>query len=233
MGKFISIVDNHIFFYLFQFFITLPSNSITGKMKKIITFLLLFAALVSMWSCNNDSVQITEPTNEELIRIVPVGRQLSENLLKTLKSELKAAITEGGFENAVEVCNLKAIPLTLMIEDATEKNITIKRTSFKYRNPENAPDNIEKSALEHFQKLIAENKSLPDQYVRKVTQNNVVRYYYFKPLKVESVCLGCHGNPENMDAGLLNRLSRLYPEDKALGYNEGDFRGLISVIIPE
>ena len=200
-------------------------------MKKNL-FLLIIVAMV-LWGCNQNSVKVSEPTNEELIRILPEGNKISADLLNSLKNELKSAISEGGFENAIEVCNLKAIPITEKIKKTSNNNIKIKRTSFKYRNQENAPDDIERSALEHFQNLLTENESLPEHYVQKVTRQSIVHYYYFKPLIVGKVCLGCHGDPENMDARLLNQLSRLYPEDKALGYKEGDFRGLISVIIPE
>ncbi|MCD4730363.1 MAG: DUF3365 domain-containing protein [Bacteroidales bacterium] len=200
-------------------------------MKNIL--LLLLVALSILWSCNQKSVTISEPTNEELIKILPEGNKISSDLLKSLKAELKSAISEGGFEHAIEVCNLKAIPISEKIKKASNKNIKIKRTTFKYRNPQNAPNEIERLALLHFQNLLSGNESLPDHYVQKVTSQDGVHYYYFKPLIVGNVCLGCHGNPENIDTKLLNQISQLYPEDKAMGYKEGDFRGLISVIIPE
>lgn len=200
-------------------------------MKNII--LIFFVILIASWSCTQKNVSIEEPTNEELIRIIPQGNEISTNLMKSLKAELKSAITEGGFENAIDVCKLKAMPVTESIEKNTQDGIKIKRTTFKYRNPENAPDEIESLALEHFQNLISENEIIPDQYVQKVTKQNVVQYYYFKPLKIENVCLGCHGDPENMDSRILNLISQAYPVDKATGYKKGDFRGLISVIIPE
>lgn len=199
---------------------------------KNILFIIFFLA-ATLWSCNQNGVSISEPTNEELIEIIPEANKITTELLGSLKGELKKAIKEGGFENAIEVCNLKAIPITETIEKASKDNIQIKRTTFKYRNPTNAPDEIEKSALEHFQNLLDKNESLPDYYIQKVTNEEVVQYYYYKPLIIENVCLGCHGAPENMDTRLLSQLSQLYPEDKAMGYKEGDFRGLISVIIPE
>ncbi len=200
-------------------------------MKNI--FLVLLVVSTVLLSCNQNNVSITEPTNEELIRIIPQGNEISANLLKSLKVELKSAISEGGFEKAIEVCNLKAMPITEKIKNVSNSNIQIKRTTLKYRNPENAPDEIEKVALDHFQNLLDKNENLPDHFVQKVTKQDIVKFYYFKPLKIENVCLGCHGNPENMDAKLLNQISQLYPEDKATGYEDGDFRGLISVIIPE
>lgn len=199
-------------------------------MKNIILLLLV---LTVCWSCSQTDISITEPTNEELIRIIPQGNEITKALMTSLKTELKSAIAEGGFENAVEVCNLKALPITDKIEEITEGNIQIKRTTFKYRNPNNAPDEIEKYALAYFQKQLDENDSLPDHYVQKVTKQDTIQFYFYKPLMVENVCLGCHGVPENMDTKLLNQISQLYPEDKAMGYKAGDFRGLISVIIPE
>lgn len=195
-----------------------------------IPFLILAIVLVG---CDQNKVEITEPTDEELIKILPEGDEISTNLMKSLKAELKSAITKGGFENAIEVCNLKAIPITEKTEKISNDNVQVKRTTFKFRNPGNAPSETEKLALNYFENLIANNDSIPEYYVQKVTKKNSIQYHYYKPLMIDNVCLGCHGNPENMDTNLLNQISQLYPEDKAMGYKEGDFRGLISVIIPE
>lgn len=213
--------------FLLFIFLTLhfPKNE---TMKSILQIFL--AATISLLSCNQKDVSITEPTNEELIEILPEGNEIASKLMKSLKAELKAAITEGGFENAIEVCNIKALPIT---ESITDNNIKIKRITYKTRNPENTPNDVEILALDHFQSLLDRDEELPTHYVQKVTQNDVVHYYYYKPLMVGNVCLGCHGSPENMDTKLLSQISKLYPEDEALGYKEGDFRGLISVIIPE
>ena len=99
-------------------------------MKNIfVPFLILAIVLVG---CNQNKVEITEPTNEELIKILPEGNEISTNLMKSLKAELKSAITKGGFENAIEVCNLKAIPIT----EKTEKIFNVCLMS------RNAPFNI-------------------------------------------------------------------------------------------
>ena len=200
-------------------------------MKKNLFIIIIL--VTTLCNCNQSGIIISDLTNEELIHILPEANKITTDLLNSLKIELKKAIKEGGFEKAIGVCNLKARPITETIEKASIENIQIKRTTFKYRNPDNAPDDIEKIALEHFQNLIEKNESLPDYYIQKVTNEEVVKYYYFKPLTIENVCLSCHGIPENMDTRLLGQLSQLYPEDKAMGYKEGDFRGLISVIIPE
>ncbi|NPA54008.1 MAG: DUF3365 domain-containing protein [Aquificae bacterium] len=158
--------------------------------------------------------------------VVEIGQKASKKLLKTLVSELKKAMQEGGPYKAVEVCSQKALKLTEKV--AKEEGVEIKRTSFKYRNPKNAPDEYEKEALEYFEKALKEKGQLPKYYVQKVNENE---YRYYMPLKVKAVCLTCHGDPKHMDKKLLEKIRALYPNDKAVGYKEGDFRGVIRVSI--
>jgi cytochrome c553 len=43
-------------------------------------------------------------------------------------------------------------------------------------------------------------------------------------------CLKCHGTPGvDQDASSQAKIQRLYPQDEATGYAEGDFRGLWSI----
>ncbi len=176
-------------------------------------------------------MKIVEPSQQEMVKIKSAGDSISVIITNTLKKELKAAIEEGGFLNAITVCNQIAQPLTETT--GNNFNLKIKRTSFKYRNPLNAPDSIETLALEYFNQMISEDREIPDYYVQKVIENNKSYFCYYKPVKVEQLCLGCHGMPENMDTSVVNQLAKLYPEDRAIGYSAGDFRGLISVTIPE
>lgn len=195
--------------------------------------ILLFAFVFTM-CCQNDGYKISKPTKHENEMIVTAGTQISMDLVKSLKSELKIAIQKGGLTEAIDVCNLKAIPLTKIIaEHADAKNIGIKRISNKYRNPINAPNKPEAIALEHFEKLAAENKKLPDFYTQKITKDDISFYNFYKPMKVAAVCLTCHGDISTIPPEVRSQILELYPEDKALDYKEGDFRGLIRVQFPE
>jgi hypothetical protein len=194
---------------------------------------LFIVCLCLIYSCSSDEQKITDATPGETQKILETGNQITSELLKSLKSELQVAIAEGGFEKAISICNLKAMPLTKIVENSSDKIISIKRTSYLYRNPLNAPDEVEKKALDHFRDLINKNSELPEYYIQKVKGTESTSYYFFKPMKIESLCLGCHGKHENMDASVLNQIAGLYPQDKAVGYKEGDFRGLVSVIIRE
>jgi hypothetical protein len=201
---------------------------------KTTTFLfILFLNILFLISCQHPSLKISEPNAEEALQIKSVGDQAALNLMKSLKSELKAAISEGGFQNAINVCKIKALSLTNFVKETQHNILKVKRISNKFRNPLNAPDSIEKLVLDHYSTLIREKKELPAFYIQKITENNQSRYCYYKPILMEQVCLGCHGQPENMDSTIVNQLANLYPEDKATGYSVGDFRGLISVTIRE
>ena len=105
----------------------------------------------------------------------------------------------------------------------------IKRISSKVRNQGNLPDKAEIMALNKYEKLFEQNQTIPDYYIHKVIEEGKEYFDYYKPLNVAKPCLTCHGNPEVIDAEILKILKESYPNDKATGYKEGDFRGLVRI----
>ncbi len=78
-------------------------------------------------------------------------------------------------------------------------------TSLKLINPENAPDDFERSSLEKFETSGVEELSVVEQIGK-------AHYYrYIAPLYIEKTCLKCHSHQ---------------------GYSIGDVRGAISVSVP-
>ncbi len=166
-------------------------------------------------------------TNEKNVKIKSIGEYYSKLLLSNLKKELKNAIKQGGVINAISVCSKKALKITENIPKKCE-GIKIKRTTFKYRNPKNKPTDYEKEALNYF---ISHKKER--FYIQKIKINNKIYYNYYKKLTVVGICLKCHGNIKRMNKRLIKKLKELYPNDKAVNYKAGDFRGVIEVSIPE
>lgn len=165
-------------------------------------------------------------------KVIQIGENVSKKLLQTLKGELVKTLKENP-EKAIDVCSQKAIPLTKKVEEEFNHGIRIKRTSFKYRNPSNAPNIHEKEALKYFEEQLKETGKLPKYYLQKVeNENGKVYFYYYKPLKIKDVCIYCHGEKKYMDAKLYRKIKTIYPNDKATGYKVGDFRGVIRVAIP-
>ena len=56
------------------------------------------------------------------------------------------------------------------------------------------------------------------------------RYFRFmKTIGVKPMCLQCHGSAEQIPPTSAAMLSKLYPNDRAVGYAAGDLRGASSV----
>ena len=197
--------------------------------KNIFIPSLIGAVILSACTTKEENVKVN-PVDEK--KIVEIGEETSKKLLKTLKGELVNAMKDSP-QKAINVCSQKAIPLTKKVEEEVDHGIKIKRTSFKYRNPANAPDSNEKKALKYFEESLKETGKLPKYYIQKVKEEDGKVYYrYYKPLKVAPVCLTCHGEKKYMDETVYQKIKTIYPNDKATGYKVGDFRGVIRISIP-
>jgi hypothetical protein len=128
---------------------------------------------------------------------------------------------EGGPVAAIDFCSTEAIPLTLQVQEGLDEGMVLKRTSFRYRNPE--------KALVHFEEAIAAGESSPATFVQKVSDDE---YRFYRALYLGEVCLQCHGDPNSMDPQVVAALQERYPGDLATGYKAGDFRGVVRVSVP-
>ena len=184
------------------------------------------ALLLFLPACAEAPPELTPEMGEEVTQI---AEPAAAELLRTLVGRLTAAMEEGGAAGAVEFCSVEAIPLTRMVEAGLEGGLGLKRTSYRYRNPANAPDQGEEEALRYFEEAILAQGQPPASYVQKVSDTE---YRYYKPLLVAEVCLRCHGDPEGLDPQVRHLLGQTYPEDLATGYDLGDFRGVVRVSVP-
>jgi len=199
-------------------------------MKKLyfISIIFVFTLIIA---CQKFEAKISEPSTEETQRIKTIGDTLSNKLLTALKGELSTAIQENGVVNAIQLCNLKALPITEKIAKTDNYTIDIKRTTNKFRNPANKPNDIEKIVLEKFDDLVDNEQPIPDFYIQKIKDGNIEYFNYYKPIINSGLCLLCHGDPKTMDESLIEITNRLYPNDLAIGYKEGDFRALLRIKI--
>jgi hypothetical protein len=196
----------------------------TERSRKRIGF--LSASVLVLLACGKGEPEVTP---EEEQRVVAVGELAAGELLRALIGSLTKALEEDGIGAALELCSNEAIPLTRMVEAGLEHPLSLKRTSLRYRNPENAPDEGEEVALHFFERAIQEEGQAPGSYVQKVSESE---YRYYQPLYLGEVCLRCHGALQSMGPDVLRILSERYPQDLATGYQTGDFRGLVRVSVP-
>jgi len=198
----------------------------TVQRWKWLLLLLGFWFPVLLSGCDEGSPEV-DPA--ERSRIVAVAAPAATALRQGLVTRLTAAMEEGGPVGAIGFCSTEAIPLTQAIQSGLHEGLTLKRTSFRYRNPANAPDEAEEAALLYFERSLQDMPEPPSFLTQRVSEEEV-RYY--EPLLVGEFCLQCHGAPDLLDPQVRAVLAERYPGDLATGYSPGDFRGLIRVSIP-
>ena len=152
-----------------------------------------------------------------------IGMQYALNTKKELGKNLMGTIQKKGTLEAVKFCNKRAYPITDSM--AVAQNASIKRVSDKPRNPENQANAKELEIIAQFKKAIANKEDY--QPVTEV-ENSEVKFY--APITTNSMCLQCHGTPKkDIEPQVFKALANLYPEDKALGYDVNEIRGIWSI----
>ncbi|MBY0455204.1 MAG: DUF3365 domain-containing protein [Burkholderiaceae bacterium] len=156
------------------------------------------------------------------------ARSISAAVPPKLLAVLTDAIQKSGPAGALDVCKDEA---PQMARAASEKTgWQIKRVSLKNRNPKAVPDAWEAKTLESFhasQVAGADPQKL--ERFEIVTENGQQVRRYMKALPTNAFCLQCHGSTEKLGPGVAQRLTQLYPDDRAIGYAEGQIRGAITL----
>lgn len=148
------------------------------------------------------------------------ARKLTTQFMKTLKGTLMQAMQKGGPVEALAVCNTEAGPIAQ--ELAKEHGWKLGRTSFKLRNPANAPDAWEKQVLQQF---ADQWQGQPLEAYAWVNEGKTFRY--MKSIAVKPPCLACHGS--QLAPEVAEKIREHYPEDQATGYKAGELRGAFTL----
>ena len=144
-----------------------------------------------------------------------------------LQTKLKEALAADGPIAAVQVC--KTIAPEIAKEQSKAAGMTIRRTALKVRNPDNAPDALERKVLEDFAARLAAGADANTlEHIEDVTGDGKTTVRYFKAIPTAAApCLVCHGSA--VSGELKETIDKLYPNDQATGFKEGDLRGAFSV----
>lgn len=165
-------------------------------------------------------------TDEKVQKAVELSREISNQLVDSVKAVLFQELGKGGYLNAIKGCSNVAQDI---IKAHQEKyGVYVRRISEKYRNELDKPDDYELTILKNLDGLNKEGK-LKEEYYEVVEENGERYLRYFKPLIVQPMCLNCHGTEEFLKKEIKEFLKEKYPDDKAIGYKAGDFRGAVSV----
>ena len=165
------------------------------------------------------------PASEEGPRLEE-SRALVQSFGARLKRELKQGLEQGGPVAAIQVC--KDVAPQIASELSRHSGARVMRTSVRYRNPGNAPEDWQARVLSDFEARArgAEDAAPLEYFVRE--SNGATRY--MSAIRVDAVCLACHGDV--LAPALQERIDAEYPHDRATGYVAGQLRGAFSVVWP-
>ncbi len=142
----------------------------------------------------------------------------AKSLGKTLKRRLVGAMQEGGPESALSACAQDAQSLSAGVQTP---RLRVGRSTLRLRNPKNAES---PAWVQEWLTTTGERKTEGLSGLEEVV-DGVARVIV--PLTASGMCLGCHGDAASHTDKMKQLLASKYPEDKAVGYENGDLRGVI------
>ena len=144
-----------------------------------------------------------------------------------LKAELSSAIKDSGPSGGVSVCRDRA---PVIARNVSSDRLRVGRTALRVRNPENAPDDWERSVLEDFRSGIEQGSDPSTMEQWQVFEDGEKPYgRWMKAIPMGPKCATCHGS--TIAEPVAETIQALYPEDAATGFQQGELRGAFSVRI--
>jgi len=195
-------------------------NSAEKPMRSLLQIALLVSATLLA------TTGMASPDKQQ--QFVADSKKLIKALASDLQHTMKTAVKSGGFEQAVSACQIQA-PMIKQGHNQ-DSDLKIKRTSLKWRNPNNSPDDWERQVL-----LAFEQKKQAGISIKKLHHSEVIKtetaleYRFMKAIPIKPVCLKCHGDEKQIAAPVATALKQQYPLDNATQFKLGDIRGAFSV----
>ena len=187
-------------------------------MKKLIP---LCTLIIAITACAENSDQVNEKFHQDAANKI---KTLSNNL----KKELSGAMQTGGPVAAINFCKAKAPEITQSLN--SNGDLVIKRTSLKFRNPNNSPDTWEQQVLLSFEQQLAKGTPISELvHSEQIKSDKGTTLRLMRAIPVQGLCLTCHGDMQTMNKDLVNTLKESYPNDLATGYQVGELRGAFSI----
>ncbi len=197
-----------------------------------ITILLLFISCSSeikstdnqQNKTDNAKVPYIYQNNKQTKNIKQKGNLIVKLAATELGTALKKEIKKGGAENAINFCNHNAMSITDSLANA--EGVTIRRLAKKNRNPENETNAVESRIYKQYVAEWQSNKTMEPKIVIDKNGHPV----FYKPIIINKKCLTCHGKlGETMPQNISLKIKELYPDDKAINFEDGHPRGMWAI----
>ena len=174
-------------------------------------------------------VDSADPATADIRRL---GEAMIQKVGNNLVSEVNRVVGTKGPEAGIDDLHLKQ--LKLPAGQPGQPQITaVKRTSLKVRNPANLPDTADLAALMFIHSALADGDTPPKVLVQQLEAegSTPAEWRVYRPIVTSAACLVCHGPADTLELGVKAKLERLYPRDKAINYDNNEWRGVIRVSI--
>lgn len=144
-------------------------------------------------------------------------------LLAPFKRDLTQALLAGMARSPIEALTACRTRAPEIADALSQGGVRLGRTSHRLRNPANASPDWVRPILNAYladpSHAAPRSVSLPEG-----------RTGYVEPIRMQPLCLTCHG--ERLAPEVAARIAELYPEDRAVGFDVGDVRGVFWVDYP-
>lgn len=195
------------------------------RRERLATYHLLLCLTIFVLGCNSNApepgpVPGAASDSDRLVSADAKARAIAakDTLFAELSGRLMEVMQAEGPVKAIEVCSKEANEIAQSV--SKEQDVRIGRTSLKLRNPKNKPP-------EWARKLFVQKAREPQfTYIDSETVGALL------PIKLQAKCLMCHGPADSLVPGVPEQLAKLYPNDQATGFSEGDLRGWFWVEVP-
>lgn len=154
----------------------------------------------------------------------------ADTLMGEIRQLLGEALGKQGYVGAINACSQVAQKKSQ--EVAMRVGLPLRRVSLKTRNQANRPDQWEAVQLRALEQQAERGMALPEEVHEVVKTNGGSELRYLRPITVQPVCLGCHGEAGALAPGVAEKLKTIYPADAATGYRPGQLRGAVVVTVP-
>ena len=191
--------------------------------KNVCIFTGLFACAMLVYGCQSVGGEWQAIQEDALTETQAAQRDRAlaarDELFRSLMGHLQTTLQAEGTPAAIRVC--KEIAPALAEDIGTTHGVTIGRTSFRLRNPENAPPPWAVPYVE-------QRRDSP-LFLNRAEDG---AFAALLPIPLKAPCMQCHGPREVIAPDVREVLAAAYPDDEAVGFQEGDLRGWFHVVVP-
>ena len=172
-----------------------------------------------------------DPDEPSVAEIRRLGERTIDQAGVALVLEVRRVLAVTPTVAAISMLHLKNYKLPAAAP-GDQQVAKLQLTSLQVRNPAHEPDAADRAALSVFRGQLDRGDPVAKVLVQRVTPTGLPpEWRVYRPLSVMKQCLDCHGTSSTLAAGVAARLKELYPNDTAVDYRAGGWRGIVRVSI--